>query len=125
VAISALPGPPHQVSGEFVEVNCATRHGDGSASTLFGHRKGAFTGAVADRAGRLRSAHDGVLFVDEIGELGPDEQATLLKAIEEKRFLPVGSEASPRPTPHGTSPRCWTPRSSRTSTCSTACGWRR
>jgi transcriptional regulatory protein RtcR len=82
----------HQVTGEFVEVNCATLHGDGAASTLFGHKKGAFTGAVTDRAGLLRSAHEGVLFLDEIGELGLDEQAMLLKAIEEKRFLPVGSD---------------------------------
>jgi transcriptional regulatory protein RtcR len=80
------------VKGEFVEVNCATLHGDGAASTLFGHKKGAFTGAAADRAGLLRTAHDGVLFLDEIGELGADEQAMLLKAVEEKRFLPVGSD---------------------------------
>jgi len=82
----------HQVKGEFVEVNCATLHGDGSASTLFGHRKGAFTGAAADRAGLLRTAHEGVLFLDEIGELGADEQAMLLKAVEEKRFFPMGSD---------------------------------
>lgn len=82
----------HQVSGEFVEVNCATLHGDGSASTLFGHRKGAFTGAASDRAGLLRTAHEGVLFLDEIGELGLDEQAMLLKAVEEKRFFPMGSD---------------------------------
>lgn len=82
----------HQVQGEFVEVNCATLRGDGAASTLFGHRKGAFTGAAADRAGLLRTAHQGVLFLDEIGELGLDEQAMLLKAVEEKRFLPVGSD---------------------------------
>jgi len=82
----------HQVKGEFVEVNCATLHGDGAASTLFGHKKGAFTGAITDRAGLLRTAHDGVLFLDEIGELGADEQAMLLKAVEEKRFLPVGSD---------------------------------
>lgn len=82
----------HQVSGEFVDVNCATLRGDGAASTLFGHKKGAFTGALADRAGLLRAAHEGVLFLDEIGELGPDEQAMLLKAVEEKRFLPVGSD---------------------------------
>ena len=82
----------HLVKGEFVEVNCATLHGDGAASTLFGHKKGAFTGAATERAGLLRSAHDGVLFLDEIGELGLDEQAMLLKAIEEKRFLPVGSD---------------------------------
>lgn len=82
----------HQVRGSFVEVNCATLHGDGAASTLFGHRKGAFTGAVADRPGLLRSADGGVLFLDEIGELGADEQAMLLKAIEEKTFYPVGSD---------------------------------
>lgn len=82
----------HQVQGEFVEVNCATLRGDGAASVLFGHKKGAFTGAAADRAGLLRSAHQGVLFLDEIGELGLDEQAMLLKAVEEKRFYPMGSD---------------------------------
>ena len=82
----------HQVEGEFVEVNCATLHGDGAASTLFGHKRGAFTGAAADRAGLLRTAHQGVLFLDEIGELGLDEQAMLLKAVEEKRFYPLGSD---------------------------------
>jgi transcriptional regulatory protein RtcR len=82
----------HQVSGQFVEVNCATLHGDGAASTLFGHKKGAFTGAAADRAGLLRTAHAGVLFLDEIGELGLDEQAMLLKAVEEKKFFPMGND---------------------------------
>jgi len=82
----------HQVKGDFVEVNCATLHGDGAASTLFGHKKGAFTGAAADRSGLLRSAHEGALFLDEIGELGLDEQAMLLKAVEEKRFFPMGSD---------------------------------
>ncbi len=82
----------HEMKGEFVEVNCATLHGDGAASTLFGHKKGSFTGAAADRAGLLRTAHEGVLFLDEIGELGLDEQAMLLKAVEEKRFFPMGSD---------------------------------
>lgn len=82
----------HQLDGKFVELNCATLHGDGAASTLFGHVKGAFTGAATDRPGLLRSAHKGLLFLDEIGELGLDEQAMLLKAVEEKRFLPVGSD---------------------------------
>ncbi len=82
----------HQVQGPFVEVNCATLRGDGAASTLFGHKKGAFTGAAADRPGLLRAAHQGVLFLDEIGELGLDEQAMLLKAVEEKRFYPLGSD---------------------------------
>ncbi len=82
----------HRLDGKFVELNCATLHGDGAGSTLFGHVKGAFTGAAADRSGLLRSAHKGLLFLDEIGELGLDEQAMLLKAVEEKRFLPVGSD---------------------------------
>lgn len=82
----------HQVSGPFVEVNCATLHGEGTMSALFGHTKGAYTGSVNDRAGLLRQADGGVLFLDEIGELGLDEQSMLLKAIEEKRFYPMGSD---------------------------------
>jgi len=82
----------HQLAGPFVEVNCATLKGDGAMSALFGHRKGAFTGAVADRPGLLRAADKGMLFLDEIGELGLDEQAMILRAIEDKRFLPVGSD---------------------------------
>ncbi|MCW0457090.1 RNA repair transcriptional activator RtcR [Xanthomonas sontii] len=82
----------HQLPGRFVEVNCATLRGDGAMSALFGHTKGAYTGAVSDRPGLLRSAHQGLLFLDEIGELGLDEQAMLLRALEEKRFLPVGSD---------------------------------
>jgi transcriptional regulatory protein RtcR len=61
-------------------------------SALFGHVKGAFTGAAAERAGLLKSADKGVLFLDEISELGLDEQAMCLRAIEEKRFLPVGAD---------------------------------
>jgi transcriptional regulatory protein RtcR len=82
----------HQVTGSFVDVNCATLRGDGASSSLFGHKRGAFTGAATDRPGLLRTADQGTLFLDEIAELGPDEQAMLLKAIEEKRFLPVGSD---------------------------------
>jgi transcriptional regulatory protein RtcR len=82
----------HQVKGPFVEVNCATLKGDGAMSALFGHRKGAFTGAIADRSGLLRGADTGMLFLDEIGELGLDEQAMILRAIEDKRFLPVGAD---------------------------------
>ncbi len=82
----------HQVKGPFVEVNCATLKGDSAMSALFGHKKGAFTGAASERAGLLKSADTGVLFLDEIGELGLDEQAMILRAIEEGRFLPVGAD---------------------------------
>jgi len=83
----------HQIAGPFVEINCATLKGDSAMSALFGHRKGAFTGAAADRPGLLRSADKGMLFLDEIGELGLDEQAMILRAIEDKRFLPVGADS--------------------------------
>lgn len=82
--------------GKFVEVNCATLRGDAAMSTLFGHVKGAFTGAAADRAGLLREADGGLLFLDEIGELGLDEQAMLLRALEDKVFTPFGSDKTVR-----------------------------
>lgn len=81
-----------QVGGAFVGLNCATLKGDGAMSALFGHVKGAFTGAQADRPGLLRQANKGILFLDEIGELGLDEQTMLLHALEEKRFFPLGSD---------------------------------
>ena len=82
----------HQFTGNFVEVNCATIRGDGAMSALFGHVRGSFTGALQDRKGLLVAADRGLLFLDEVGELGLDEQAMLLRALEEKRFLPVGSD---------------------------------
>lgn len=82
----------HAIKGEFVDVNCATLRGDGAMSALFGHTKGAFTGAQNARPGLLRAADNGLLFLDEIGELGLDEQAMLLRALEEKTFLPMGSD---------------------------------
>lgn len=81
-----------QLAGDLVEVNCATLRGDAAMSTLFGHVKGAFTGALRDRPGLLRTADGGLLLLDEIGELGDDEQAMLLRALEEKQFLPVGAD---------------------------------
>lgn len=80
------------VTGKFVEVNCATIRGDGAMSALFGHKRGAFTGATQDRRGLLREADQGLLFLDEVGELRPDEQVMLLRAIEEQKFFPLGSD---------------------------------
>jgi len=94
--VEALKRARRQLEGPFVEVNCATLRGDSAMSTLFGHRKGAFTGAVSDRTGLLRRADQGLLFLDEIGELGLDEQTMLLRALEEKRFLPLGADEEVR-----------------------------
>lgn len=69
---------------EQVAVNCATLRGDGAMSALFGHKKRAFTGAASDRDGLLKSADKGLLFLDEVGELGLDEQSMLLRAVEKK-----------------------------------------
>lgn len=90
--IYALKRKRQQLAGPLVELNCATLRGDLAMSTLFGHVRGAFTGAVASRDGVLKAAHRGLLFLDEIAELGLDEQTMLLRAIEEGRFSPVGSE---------------------------------
>lgn len=81
-----------KLQGDLVAVNCATLKGDNAMSALFGHKKGAYTGAMTDRPGLLRQAHRGLLFLDEIGELGLDEQAMLLRTIESKHFLPLGSD---------------------------------
>ena len=80
------------LAGELVGVNCATLRGDLAMSVLFGHARGAFTGAAEARAGLLRKADRGLVFLDEIGELGRDEQAMLLTAIEERRFYPLGAD---------------------------------
>jgi transcriptional regulatory protein RtcR len=80
------------LAGRMVEVNCATLRGDQAMSTLFGYKRGAFTGAQSDRPGLLKEADKGLIFLDEIGELGLDEQAMLLRALEEKTFLPLGAD---------------------------------
>lgn len=90
--ITELKRARRLLSGPLVEVNCATLRGDEARSALFGHKKGSFTGASGDRPGLLKRAHGGLLFLDEVGELGADEQAMLLRALEEKRFLPVGAD---------------------------------
>ncbi|MGH7810460.1 MAG: sigma-54-dependent transcriptional regulator [Candidatus Binatia bacterium] len=74
----------------FVVVNCPTLSEELLASELFGHAKGAFTGAVRDQPGRVEAAEGGTLFLDEIGELSPSLQAKLLRFLEEKEFERLG-----------------------------------
>lgn len=75
----------------FVAVNCGAIVPELIDSTLFGHKKGAFTGAIADRPGMFPQAHGGTLFLDEFGELTPDVQVRLLRVLQEGTFTPVGS----------------------------------
>jgi len=74
----------------FVRVNCAAIPRDLVESEMFGHERGAFTGATQTRIGRFELAHRGTLFLDEVGDLGPDAQAKLLRAIEAKEIQRVG-----------------------------------
>ncbi len=92
--IYALKKQRELIKGAFVSVNCATLRGEGAMSALFGHVKGAFTGAQSNRQGFLKQSDGGMLFLDEIGELGLDEQAMLLHALESGEFYPVGADAT-------------------------------
>jgi DNA-binding NtrC family response regulator len=83
-------------SGPFVEVNCAAVPVDVWESEFFGHRKGSFTGAIADRHGRFRLADRGTLFIDEIGAMPHEAQAKLLRAIQEGEFHRLGDEQPTR-----------------------------
>jgi NtrC-family two-component system response regulator AlgB len=79
-----------RVQRPFVTVNCPTLSEDLLASELFGHRIGAFTGAVRDQVGRVEAAEGGTLFLDEIGEISPGLQAKLLRFVQDKAFERVG-----------------------------------
>jgi DNA-binding NtrC family response regulator len=83
-------------SGPFVEVNCAAVPVDVWESEFFGHRRGSFTGAIADRHGRFRLADRGTLFIDEIGAMPHEAQAKLLRAIQEGEFHRLGDEQPTR-----------------------------
>lgn len=78
-------------SGQFVAVNCGAIPENLMESEFFGHEKGAFTGAYERKIGKFQLANNGTLFLDEIGELRPEMQVKLLRAIQEKKFTPVGS----------------------------------
>ena len=85
-----------RAKGPFVEVNCAAIPAELIESELFGHKKGAFTSAVKDRKGKFETAEGGTLFLDEIGDMSLSAQAKVLRALQESRVTPVGSDKDVR-----------------------------
>jgi sigma-54 dependent transcriptional regulator, flagellar regulatory protein len=90
----ALHAESDRVEGPFVAINCGAIPRDLLESELFGHEKGSFTGAHAQRQGRFEEAHKGTLFLDEIGDMPPDMQVKLLRVLEERRIERVGGRGS-------------------------------
>lgn len=90
LAAAAIHAESRRASGPFREVNCATFSPTLLESELFGHVRGAFTGAIRDNPGLLRSAHRGTLLLDEVSEIPLDLQGKMLRVIQEKTFVPVG-----------------------------------
>ena len=86
----------HRRSGRFVAINCGAIPENLLESELFGHEKGAFTGAVGRRLGRFEWAHGGTLFLDEIGDISPAMQLKLLRVLQEKEFERVGGDRTLR-----------------------------
>lgn len=83
-----------RAKGPFVAINCGAIPSELLESELFGHVKGAFTGAISNRMGRFELADEGTLFLDEIGDLDPSMQVKILRALQERRFEPVGGTKS-------------------------------
>jgi two-component system nitrogen regulation response regulator NtrX len=90
----AIHAQSHRAAGPFVEVNCAAIPEELIESELFGHVRGAFTGAHASRKGRFELADGGTLFLDEVGDMSLKTQAKVLRALQEQRVEPVGSTRS-------------------------------
>jgi DNA-binding NtrC family response regulator len=94
LAARALHAESRRANAPFVALNCSALPGELIESELFGHVRGAFTGADRDREGVFEAADGGTLFLDEVGDLSPSAQAKLLRVIEEGRVTPVGTAAS-------------------------------
>jgi formate hydrogenlyase transcriptional activator len=86
----------HRATRAFIRVNCAAIPPALIASELFGHEKGAFTGALQRRLGRFEAAQGGTLFLDEIGDLPAETQIALLRVLQEREFERIGSNSSSR-----------------------------
>ena len=90
----ALHFNSHRKHKPFIAVNCGAISENLIESELFGHKKGAFTGAITDKEGFMKAAEGGTLFLDEISEMPPQLQVKLLRAVQEKEFTPVGTTTS-------------------------------
>ena len=88
----AIHARSRRASGPFIKVNCGALTDTLLESELFGHEKGAFTGAARARPGRFALAHRGTLFLDEIGDLSLAAQAKVLRALEEGRVMALGAD---------------------------------
>ena len=122
------PSTSRPAGERFLAVNCAAIPHDLLENQLFGHRKGAFTGADRDSAGMFVHAGDGTVFLDEIAELPLATQAKLLRAIEQKEVLPVGANEPVRVEARvlAATNKSWRPRSrpaGSATTCSTGSTW--
>lgn len=87
----AIHSNSHRKSGPFIAINCGAIPDNLMESELFGHEKGAFTGAIERKIGKFQAANNGTLFLDEIGELKPEMQVKLLRVLQDKKFTPIGS----------------------------------
>ncbi len=87
---SAIHNLSTRKNGPFIKINCGAIPGSLMDSELFGHEKGAFTGAISQKKGRFERAHGGTIFLDEIGELAPEAQVRLLRVLQEKEIERVG-----------------------------------
>ncbi len=92
VVARRIHGSSHRAARPFVKINCAALPGELLESELFGHEKGAFTGAHAEKPGKFELAHQGTIFLDEIGEMDPRLQAKLLQVLQDEEFYRVGGK---------------------------------
>jgi DNA-binding NtrC family response regulator len=94
---SAIHEHSKRANGPFIKINCAAVPSELMESELFGHKKGSFTGAVADKVGLVELASGGSLLLDEIAEIPPQLQVKLLRLLQEREFMPIGSTRVVRP----------------------------